>query len=240
MSHRTIISCIMWITIFGAIVLAGCSQEQEAIQNLAELRGGDSAILRDGFRIRRDEARNRTWVLGLDDVRVHDSASGRLIQKIELPSWSVARFTCDPDMVLDSSGSAIISSNAQSRLWRIDAASLKVSEYEIRLQGREQWDAGFGALAFAADGNLLALMSFGGSLWDIDLASGTGRRVAPNRTFFNACGSTMQYRRNASESGTVTGLVPAAGNDYTVGAAKTPTIPATGGPKLALKGGRNP
>jgi len=46
-------------------------------------------VLRDGFRIRRDEARNRIWLLGLDDVRVYDSVDGRLIRIIALPSWSV-------------------------------------------------------------------------------------------------------------------------------------------------------
>ena len=198
MRNRIIIACIMWLSIFAAVAMAGCSQEQDAVPGITELRSGDGAVLRDGFRIRRDEARNRIWLLGLDDVRVHDSASGRLIRMIALPNWSVARFACDPDMVLDASGSAIISSNAQSRLWRIDASSLEVSEHEIRLQGREQWDAGFGALAFAADGNLLALMSFGGSLWEVDLGHGTGRMVAPSKTFFNACGSTMQYRAAAN------------------------------------------
>lgn len=197
MRNRMIIACIMWVSVFAAVLMAGCSPEQDAVQSLAELRRGEGIELSNAFRLRRDEARNRVWLLGVDGVRVYDSATERLVRRVELPNWSVARFTCDPDLVLDSSGSAIVSSNAQSRLWRIDAGSLEVSEHEISLQGRERWDAGFGALAYAADGSLLALMSFGGSLWNVDLGSGTASRVAPDRTFFNACGSTLQYRRGA-------------------------------------------
>ena len=200
MKNRIIIACVLWLSIFAAITLTGCSPEQVPVQRVVESRGADGATLRDAFRIRRDETRNRIWLLGVDDVRVYDSVNGRLIRTIALPNWSVARYSCDPDMVLDGEGSAIVSSNAQSRLWRVDASSLEVSEHEIRLQGREQWDAGFGALAYAADGSLLALMSFGGSLWNIDLDGGTARMVPPSKMFFNACGSTMQYRRAAAAS----------------------------------------
>jgi hypothetical protein len=190
----------MWLSIIAALTLTACGPEHVPVQRVVDSRGADGATLRDAFRVRRDEARNRIWLLGVDDVRVYDSVTGRLIRAIALPNWSVARFTCDPDLVLDGEGSAIISSNAQSRLWRVDASSLEVSEHEIRLQGRERWDAGFGALAFAADGSLLALMSFGGSLWDIDLDGGIARMVPPNKLFFNACGSTIRYRRKAVAS----------------------------------------
>jgi hypothetical protein len=190
----------MWLSIFAALTLTGCSPEEVPVQRVVDSRVADGANLRDAFRIRRDETRGRIWLLGVDDVRVYDSANGRLIRTLLLPNWSVARFSCDPDMVLDGEGSAIISSNAQSRLWRVNASSLEVSEHEIRLQGREQWDAGFGALAYAADGSLLALMSFGGSLWNIDLDSGTARMVPPSKMLFNARGSTMHHRRTATAS----------------------------------------
>lgn len=218
MRNRIIIACIMWLSIFAALTLTACSPEQGPVQRVAETRGVDGATLRDAFRVRRDDTQNRIWLLGVDGVRVYDSVSGRLVRTIALPNWSIARFTCDPDMVLDGEGAAIISSNAQSRLWRIDAGSLEVSEHAIRLQGREQWDAGFGALAYAADGTLLALMSFGGSLWNIDLDSGTARMVPPSKMFFNACGSMMNYRRAAVDGvGEFANFVPAAGSDYAVG-----------------------
>jgi hypothetical protein len=230
MSNRIIIACIMWISIFAAIVMTGCSQEQVPAQRPAEFRGGDGDVLRDGFRIRRDAVRNRIWLLSLDNVRVYDGQSKRLIRNIALPSWSVARFACDPDMVLDGSGSAIVSSNVESRLWRIDADSFEVREYPITLQGREHWDVGFGALAVGVDGTLLALTSVSESLWRIDLGKGSASMVAPVGARLNVCGLTTQSSsKTAGGLDAFTNLVPAAGSHYAAGAAGTDIIPATSG-----------
>jgi hypothetical protein len=218
MSKRIIIACILWFSILAAAALTGCTPETAPVQGPAASRAGAGDILRDSFRVRRDEARDLTWVLGLDGVRVYDSVDKQLVRTIALPNWSIARRTCDPDMVLDGSGSAIISSNAQSRLWRIDANSFEVKEHEITLQGRERWDAGFGALALAGDGSLLALMSFGGAMWNVDLDSGTARMVAPTRSFYNVCGlASRRYGRAESALDAFVNFVPAAGSDYAMG-----------------------
>jgi sugar lactone lactonase YvrE len=200
MSNRIIIACIWWIMIFAAFVMVGCSQERNPAQGPAAFRAGDVDVQHDGLRIRRDAARNRIWLLGLDDVRVYDAESKRLIRKIALPSWSVARFICDPDVVLDSSGSAYISSNVHSRIWRIDADSFEVKEHEISLQGREQWDNGFGALAFAADGALYALTSSAGSLWKIDIAKASASMIAPDNPPSRACAFTTQFLKDIERS----------------------------------------
>lgn len=200
MSNRIIIASIWWTMIFAAFVVAGCSQERNPAQGPAAFRAGNVDVLHDGLSIRRDAARNRIWLLGLDDVRVYDAESKRLIRKIALPSWSVARFICDPDMVLDSSGSAIISSNVQARLWRVDADSFEVKEHGISLQGREQWDVGFGALAFAPDGTLLALTSSGGSIWKIDVARASASMIEPNNPPSRACAFTAQFLKDFERS----------------------------------------
>jgi len=200
MSNRIIIASIWWTMIFAAFVVAGCSQERNPAQGPAAFRAGNVDVLHDGLSIRRDAARNRIWLLGLDDVRVYDAESKRLIRKIALPSWSVARFICDPDMVLDSSGSAIISSNVQARLWRVDADSFEVKEHGISLQGREQWDVGFGALAFAPDGTLLALTSSGGSIWKIDVARARASMIEPNNPPSRACAFTTQFLKDFERS----------------------------------------
>jgi hypothetical protein len=239
MSNRIIIACILWISILTATVMAGCSQEQLAAQGQAEFRGGD--VLHDGFRIRRDAARNRIWLLGLDNVRVYDGQSKRLIRTIALPNWSVVRSGCDPDMVLDASGSAIVSSNVQPRLWRIDADSLEVSDHTIRLQNRESWDVGFGALAIAADGTLLALTSVSESLWRIDLGKGIARMVAPATALSNVCGLRVQnHGKAAGGLDAFTNFVPAAGSDYAAGAAGTNIIPAASRLDFTFERGRKP
>ncbi|MBI3043911.1 MAG: hypothetical protein HYY78_13920 [Betaproteobacteria bacterium] len=217
MSNRIVIACILWISILTTIVMAGCSREQVAAQGAAQTRGDDGDVLRDGFRVRRDAARNRIWLLGLDNVRVYDGQTRRLVQTIALPSWSVARFACDPDMVLDRSGSAIVSSNTEARLWRIDGGTFEVSEHPITLQGRERWDIGFAALAMNGDGALLAMISVSEAWWSIDLGKGSARMVDP-AVPLNVCGLTMQSPGRAGAGlDAFTNFVPAAGSDYAEG-----------------------
>ena len=241
MSNRIIIACIWWTVIVTAMAMAGCSQEGVQAQGPTASRGSDGEVLRAGFRIRRDAARNRIWLLGLENVRVYDGQSQRLIRTIALPGWSVARFACDPDIVLDSSGSAIVSSNTQARLWRIDAASFEVSEHAIALEGREHWDVGFAALAVGVDGTLLALTSVSESLWRIDLAKGGARMVTPTTARLSLCGLTLQSSGNAADGlDAFTNFVPAAGSDYAAGAAGTDIIPAISRLDIASERGRNP
>ena len=191
MRNRIIVALIWWIVIFAAMLTAGCSRNVPA-PGPAATRADHSSLLQDGIRIRRDAVRNRIWLLGLEDVRVYDAANERLIRRVALPNWSVARYACDPDMVLDESGSAIISSNVQARLWRIDGGTLTVSERDITFHERENWDVGFAALVPAGNGKLLALTSLGGSLWSIDLNKGIAHMAAPAAALQNLCGLTAQ------------------------------------------------
>jgi len=193
------------ILLFAVTVMAGCLNERKPTPSSTAGRTGNDVALvethgtgeRDALRIKTDTERGRLWVLGLDDVRVYDitGTTKRLIRRITLQTWPVARFVCDPDMVLDSSGSAIISGNLQARLWRIDADSFEVKQHEISLQGREQWDIGFGALAFAADGTLMALTSSANSLWKIDIAKASASMIEFYHPPLKACALTAQLPR---------------------------------------------
>lgn len=208
MSNKIVSVCNWLILILVATIMTGCGNEETQTHGSTADRTDNGKALtetygtggRDALRIRTDAARSRLWVLGLDNVRVYDAVSKRLVREIVLPNWTVARFICPPDMVLDSSGSAIISSNMRAMLWRIDADSFELKGHEIRLQGREQWDVGFGALAFAADGVLLALTSFGGSLWKIDVDKGSARIVDLNARFLNVCSLTTQFLNSLERS----------------------------------------
>jgi hypothetical protein len=173
-----------WMLVLAAAMMgSGDEGSMAAAGQAAAYKAGERGVLR----VKTDGARGRLWVLGVDDVRVYDIAGKRLIRRIVLPNWSVARFVCGPDMVLDGSGSAMVSSNAQSKLWRIDADTFEVRERDIRLNDREQWDVGFGALMLAADGNILALTSTGGWLWKIDVAGGTARMWNRGAPILNVC-----------------------------------------------------
>jgi hypothetical protein len=129
---------------------------------------------KDVLRIREDVVRNRLWVLTLNEVRIYSTAATgkRLIRTVTLPAWSVIGFrnVCMPDLVLDRSGAAFISSNGEARLVRIDADRIAIEDYAIAFNGREGVDIGFGALAFAADGTLFGRTTPDGMLWKIDVA----------------------------------------------------------------------
>ena len=179
-----------WMLVLAA-TMAGCGSESNRVADPVgpalilpvAYKAGEQGVLR----VKTDGARDRLWVLSVDDLRIYDRARKQLIRRIALPDWSVARFICPPDLVLDGSGSAIVSSNAQAKLWRIDADTLEVKEREIRLRGREQWDVGFGALTLAADGSLLALSSTGGWLWNVNVDAGTARLWNRGTPLLNAC-----------------------------------------------------
>jgi hypothetical protein len=148
---------------------------------------------RRALRVKLDTTRNRLWVLGLDNVYVYDIEKEQLIGQIALPGWTVARFICLPDMLLDRTGAALISSNVLSRLWRVDPDSFEVRWHEIRLHGRENWDIGFGSLAFAPDGTLFAVTALAESLWRIDVDRGRADRVELSASIGNACALTALY-----------------------------------------------
>ena len=191
MRNRIIVAFIWWTVTFVAMLTAGCSRDVPA-QGPATARAGYNSLLKDGIRVRRDAARNRIWLLGLEDVRVYDAASERLISRVALPNWSVARYGCEPDMVLDESGSAFVSSNVQARLWRIDGGSFTVNERNITLQGRGNWELGFTALAPAGNGKLMALTTPAGSFWSIDLEKGIAHMAAPAAALQNVCSLSAQ------------------------------------------------
>jgi hypothetical protein len=192
MSNR-IVSIRGWLILFFTVTaIAGCGDLGKRSQNSSAGRA-DSADLRldmqetserEVLRIREDVLRNRLWVLTPDEVRVYNTATTgkRLIRKITLPNWSVVGFrnVCMPDMALDRAGSAVISSNGQARLLRIDADRLDLKDYAISFHEREGLDIGFGALAFAADGTLFARTTPGGLLWKIDINKASAIMIEVN------------------------------------------------------------
>jgi hypothetical protein len=183
MSNRIVSMGSSLVLLFAVAVIAACGDTGKPSTNsagrgneLSEANGGG-----DVLRAREDPVRNRLWVLTLNEVRVYNTAATgkRLIRTIALPAWSVVGFhnVCMPDLVLDRSGSAFIASNAQPRLIRIDGDRFALEDYTIGFREREGMDIGFGALAFAADGTLLARTTPGGMLWKIDVAHASASKT---------------------------------------------------------------
>lgn len=168
-----------WRVLMALIAMTGCGGNEQYARSSAAGYADDA---REALRIRSDAARSRQWVLTLDGVKVYDTRTKALIRGIALPGWLVARILCHPDLALDRSGSALVSSNIEPKLWRIDGESFEVTVREIRLHEREQWDVGFGALAYSADGTLLASTYKGGTLWRVDMEKSSANIVLANAT----------------------------------------------------------
>jgi len=134
------------------------------------------------LRIQEDPQRNRLWLLDYEAVSLYDNTSGRLLRRIALPDWAVAgrQFSCPPDLVLDRSGTAFVTSNVLPVLWRIDGERLDVARLELALDADQDKDFGFESLSFAADGTLLARSGTQGSLWRIDPRSSSAQKLAPS------------------------------------------------------------
>lgn len=141
-------------------------------------REGPSAELLEV--IRADTQGNRRWVLNQDSLSVYDHVSRRRLRRLELPDWMLAGplHACAPDMVLDSSGAAIVSSNVVPVVWRIDPQRFEITRIALTLNADSDKDIGFTALSFAADGTLIAAGTTVGSMWRIDLGSATATKLA--------------------------------------------------------------
>ena len=193
--------------------MTGCSDAENPARNALTEHDRDAELQLDLrtasgaeiLRVREDAPRKRLWVLTPDEVRVYDTArmSRQLIRKIALPRWSVisVRHVCMPDMILDATGSAFVSSNAQARLLRIDVEIFNLQDYEINFPATAGRDNGFGALAFGPDGTLQARTTLDGLLWKIDIAKATAIMVEGSpETPSETCAITTQRLTTAARS----------------------------------------
>src|SRR5688572_29027902 len=162
MSYGT--RCI--VLMMALIAITGCGGNEQSPRSAAAECGYGARV---ALRTSSDAARSRHWVLTLEGLRVYDTRTKALIREVALPGWSIARILCHPDLVLDRAAFALVSSNIEPRLWRIDRESFEVSVREIRLNEREKWDVGFGAMAFSAEGTLFATAYCGRTLWRVDI-----------------------------------------------------------------------
>jgi len=195
-SHRRFI-------LFVALsAIAGCNSglEQQAGAAAGQAQKESAQLLsrfkedeRYALRVRTDTARGRVWMLSISDhVRVYDERSKRLLRQIRLPGWLVVKTPCMPDLILDRSGSAYISSNVSPWIWQIDAAGFQVRVHEVRMPGREGLDFGFGTLAFTAKGTLYGLAPSASSVWNIDVAGANANMIETYLPPLEACELTAQ------------------------------------------------
>ncbi len=143
----------------------------------------------EALRVQADVARNRLWVLRGDGVDVYQISTRRRIGHIGMFVGEPSE--CAPDLALDPSGAAIVSSNVRTVLWRLDPERLEARRQALARDSDRQKVVGFTGLAFA-DGVLFGLDALRGSLWKIDLAAGKAEKLALSSPVRGACGLARQ------------------------------------------------
>jgi hypothetical protein len=183
------------LALLAAAHLAACDSGLGPIKSLddAKLQGSVSAPAAqsvpqawyDGelpiLRFQMDTARERGWILTRMGVLVFDIKSRQTMRYIPLPGWHWAGepFGAAPDLALGPAGDALISSDILPTLWRVDAATLRVSTHELVLDEDGDKDVGFSGLAYSAQhGAIFAVSYLHGSLWRIDPLLRRGQKIA--------------------------------------------------------------
>jgi len=149
----------------------------------------------EALRVQVDVARNRLWVLHGDGVYVYEITTRRRIGRIGM--FVGEPVNCAPDLALDPSGAAIVSSNVRAVLWRLDPERFEARRQELARDTDRQKVVGFTGLAFA-DGLLFGVDALHGSLWKIDLAAGKAQKLALSYPVRGACGLARQKPAQAA------------------------------------------
>jgi hypothetical protein len=183
------------------IAVTGCNIEAAPIAENENAVKRDSAGWYRGeqplLRARADAARNRLWVLTRDGVELYEAGTREKLAHIALPGWLWLHepYSCPPDLALGPQGEALISSNVLPTLWRIDPVTLAVSRHELALSEDNDRDVGFSGLAYSAEhGDFFAISALQGSLWRIDPALGTARKIPLSEPVRNACALAVPPR----------------------------------------------
>jgi hypothetical protein len=159
------------------------------------ISGCDGSVRREGPPkaelevVRVDLAHNRRWVLGKDALTVYDHMNGRRLRHIP-------NEVCAPDMVLDASGAAFVSSNVVPVLWRIDPQRFQVIRIALQLDADSDKEVGFTGLSLGADGSFTAAGATFPSLWRIDLGAGRASKIAGGPTGADARCETSPAARD--------------------------------------------
>ena len=159
------------------------------------LAGHQDGIQR-ALRIKLDAMRDRLWLLDRGHVYIYQVATWRFVRQVALPGWTLALDNCLPDMAVDRSGAAFISSNVVPMLWRIDPDTFEVTVYVIELDAGQDKDSGISAITFSTDdGTLFAASASIGYLWRIDTATRMAHKVQLTYPVKGACALMIQSDR---------------------------------------------
>lgn len=197
-----------------AVAVAGCDSDAASSRTPRDMVAttipqdwyqGERPVLRSQV----DAIRSRIWVLTLDGVALHEASTGEKVAQIALPGWIWVgeQFACPPDLAIGPGGEAVVSSNVVPTLWRIDPATLAVSEHSLAMDKDTGRDIGFTGLAYSGQqGAFFAVDAFQGSLWRIDPLLRRAQNIPLSAPLANACGLAIRPRSSGQEKYGTVGL----------------------------------
>jgi hypothetical protein len=149
-------------------------------------------------RFQKDAARDRGWLLTPSGVFVFTLSTRQSIAHVSLPQWTWAgeAFSCPPDLAVGPKGEALVSSNVEATLWRVDPVSFAVTRHALVLDRDADKDVGFTGLTFTQGEGALHAVSHYGALWRIDAPLRRAQKVDLSTPMPRACGVATRTRKS--------------------------------------------
>jgi hypothetical protein len=181
------------------IALGGCDGRVASEQSPRT----SSAVSQSNVRYQVDAANGRIWWLTPEGVFVHDA---KLPQKVAvpIPGWQFAGepYGCLPALALGPNGEALVTSDVESTVWKIDPDTLAVSKHVLAADADLDKDVGYTALAYSTEhAAYFAISGLQGSLWKIDSSLTQAQKIALSAPMPKACGVAVSAPQKAERLG---------------------------------------
>jgi hypothetical protein len=157
-----------------------------------------SADEADYLRFQKDDARQRGWLLTRSGVLAFDLKTGKTTAHVRLPGWTWAgeAFSCLPDLALGPKGEALVTSNVEPTLWRVDPLTLAVTRHELVLDAERDKDVGFTGLVYSSGQGAFFAVSDFGALWRIDPLLRRAQKIELSAPMGKACGIAVRRTKH--------------------------------------------
>jgi len=177
------------------IALSGCDGRVASEQSPRT----SSAVSESNVRYQVDAANGRIWWLTREGVYVHDA---KMPQKVAVPipgwQWAGEPYGCLPALALGPNGEALVTSDVESTVWKIDPDTLAVSRHVLAPDADVDKDVGYTGLVYSSEhAAFFAVSGLHGTLWKIDSALTRAQKVSLSAPLPRACGVAVRAPQKA-------------------------------------------
>lgn len=177
------------------IALGGCDGRVASEQSPR----ASSAVSESNVRYQVDAANGRIWWLSREGVFLRDAKTAQKIA-VPIPGWQWAGepYGCLPALALGPNGEALVTSDVEATVWKIDPDTLAVSRHVLAPDADLDKDVGYTALAYSSEhAAYFAVSGLHGSLWKIDSSLTRAQKIALSAPLPKACGVAVRAPQKA-------------------------------------------